>query len=410
MKPIATDNCDCDPGATCNMRPHMSRQATVLFFISIERSCYNSQLNGIFRLPCAKEWNVQVVPEAHSKTKIRKAMEFWKPDGVIMECGDTLKISPDVFGSVPVVLVDIGRRKPPEGVNVVGLDSGAVGCMGAEYLLGLDLPTYAYVGYWLPVLWDRQRRDAFSDTIRKSGRSLSVFFSGRKLPPAERHKRLLAWIKALPRPCGVMACNDSVGEEVLNICTRLGIRVPEDVAVLGVDNDGTLCENTNPTLASIDAGTFRSGTFAAQTLARLMSRTSPGSIEPVRQFYPPLRVEVRQSVRHLFCDRSKVATALELIRQRACEGIRVADVVAGMGVSRRAAEKQFRLATGKSILDEIDDVRFAKVFKLLREPNRRLGAIFGMCGFSTDVALRKAFRLRTGMSMRAWREHEMDGC
>ena len=385
------------------------KPTTILFFVSLDRHCFDTQLEGFFQYSRARKWRVQVVSEAISREKIRKAMEFWKPSGVIVEYGDTLRVSPSLFKDVPSVLIDIGRRKPSAAFNVVGLDSGAVGRMGAEHLLGLGLAAYSYIGFSQPMLWDRERESAFVETVRRAGGDASSFMSRRALSPDERHQRLFAWINTLPRPCGVMACNDRVGEEVLNICARLGISVPDEMAVLGVDNDATLCENATPPLASIDPGTSRSGFLAAQILDRSMSGRSRGCAPLVGNFYPPLRVVVRQSVRRLACDRSKVAAALEMIRRRACEGASVGDVVAEMGVSRRAAENHFRLATGKSILQEIDDVRFERVFEMLRDPKRQIGAVAGACGFSTEVALRKAFRLRTGMSMSAWRKTAANG-
>ena len=113
---------------------------------------------------------------------------------------------------------------------------------------------------------------------------------------------------------------------------------------------------------------------------------------------------MRQSTRRIACDRKRVADAVEMIRKRALEGLSVPDVVAFMGEPRRTAEMHFREATGRSIHEEIDEVRFAKVFELLRNPRQELGAIPDLCGFSTGVALRKAFLLRTGLSMRDWRK------
>ena len=160
------------------------------------------------------------------------------------------------IGNVPTVLLDIGKREPPDGFNIVKLDSGAVGRMGAEHLLGLNLKTYAYVGFMRTAVWDEERRTAFASAIHKAGCDYKEFCHARNLTPAARHARLYSWIKALPKPCGLMACNDAVGEEILNICSQLGIHVPNDIAVLGADNDMRLCENTVPTLASIDSGGY----------------------------------------------------------------------------------------------------------------------------------------------------------
>ena len=117
-----------------------------------------------------------------------------------------------------------------------------------------------------------------------------------------------------------------------------------------------------------------------------------------------VQVVERQSTRRMACDRGRVAEAVEMIRRRACEGISAAEVVKFIGEPRRTAEMHFREATGRSIHDEIDEVRFAKVFELLKNPRQSIDAIPDLCGFKTGVALRKAFRLRTGMSMSDWRK------
>lgn len=376
----------------------------ILFFISIERNCFATQLKGIYAYSRDRNWHVQVIENVSSRRGIRGALSLWNPTGVIVEYSDQQRISPSLFADVLAVYIDIGRlRLPPRG-NFVGLDSGEVGRVGAKKLLELDLPSYAYVGFWSPVPWDIERRDGFEGMIRRAGRPCRTFSAGRNQSAADRHQCLCRWLESLPRPCGVMACNDRIGEEVLNACSLLGLRVPDDLAVLGVDNDISLCENVTPPLASIDTGSSRGGFLAAQMLDRLMARGGADRVASAREFFAPLGIVSRQSIRRLACDRSKVSAALEMIRRRACEGIGVGEVAAMMGVSRRAAEKHFRLATGRTILDEINEVRFAKVFELLRDVRRPIDTIAGFCGFSTEVALRKAFRLRMGMSMSEWRE------
>ena len=143
--------------------------------------------------------------------------------------------------------------------------------------------------------------------------------------------------------------------------------MPNDIAVLGADNDMRLCENTVPTLASIDSGIFQEGMDIVRILDGLMTDDAANERQPVVMAHKPIRVVLRQSVRRLACNRSKVASALELIRRRACEGITVNDVASAMGVSRRVAEKHFRMVTNKSILQEILDRRFEEVFELLTQ-------------------------------------------
>ena len=126
---------------------------------------------------------------------------------------------------------------------------------------------------------------------------------------------------------------------------------------------------------------------------------------PRRAFlrYEPGTIVVRQSTRRFAFSRERIAEAVEMIRRRACEGISVEDVASYIGIPRRTAEMHFRAATGRSIHEEIDEVRFTKVLALLKNPRQTLDAIPDLCGFSTGVALRKAFKLRTGLSMREWR-------
>ena len=126
------------------------------------------------------------------------------------------------------------------------------------------------------------------------------------------------------------------------------------------------------------------------------------------QHSPPRGVITRASTRRVVSGSANVGMALELIRCKACEGIRVADVVSAMGISRRAAEMHFRLEVGRSIHEEIDEVRFAHVLANLRDSNKPISALADLCGFSSGSALRKAFGLRMGMPMRAWRKQQPD--
>ena len=273
--------------------------------------------------------------------------------------------------------------------------------LAARHLLALGMPNYAFAAFRIPLFWSNERKEIFTAEVNRAGRACAVFDPERELPPHRRQKALSGWLRALPRPCGIFAANDYVGEEVVNACVQLGIAIPDEIAVLGVDNDEQICENLSPTLSSIAPDFAEGGYMAAELLWRLVEKPR---LKPSVHLFDVTRIVTRQSTRRMACDRSRVASAVELIRRRACEGISVDDVVAGMGVSRRTAEMHFREATGHSILDEIDDIRFAKVFELLKNPRQSLDALPALCGFSTGVALRKAFRLRTGMSMRDWRK------
>ncbi len=375
---------------------------TVLFFISSTRHTCSNRLEGILRYARGRDWHVQVVERAFHKVNVREQLDFWKPIGVIAECGSGAReLNAASFGDIPAVYFDADRATSGAGCYV-GSDSDSISRLAARHLLSLGLPNYAFATFRLPMFWARERSEAFAEAVAKSGKGCFVFDPERELRPDARQRQLTAWLRNLPRPCGIFAANDYVGEEIINICGQLGISVPNDIAVLGVDNDEQICERLVPTLSSIAPDFVYGGYLAAKMLGEAIdgAATPDGDVS----LFATDRLVVRQSTRRIACDRKRVADAVEMIRKRALEGLSVPDVVAFIGEPRRTAEMHFREATGRSIHEEIDEVRFAKVFELLRNPRQELGAIPYLCGFSTGVALRKAFLLRTGLSMRDWRK------
>ena len=374
---------------------------TILFFISSTRHTCGNRLEGIHRYARGRDWHVQVVERAFHKVNVRRQLDFWQPVGVIAECGSgASELNAEAFGAVPTVYFDADRAVHGPGCYVA-LDSAKVGALAAEHLLSLDLPHYAFAAFRLPLFWARERCEAFVEAVQRSRRcGVSVFDPGREQVPDVRQQAMEEWVRSLPRPCGVFAANDYVGEEIANICARMGISVPGDIAILGVDDDEQICENTMPTLSSISPDFAHGGYLAAEMLGRLIDG---GRQRRAFLRYEPGSVVVRQSTRHIASSCERIADAVEMIRRRACEGISAKDVASYIGIPRRTAEMQFRAATGRSIHQEIDEVRFAKVFALLKNPRQTLDAIPDLCGFSTCVALRKAFKLRTGLSMREWR-------
>ena len=374
---------------------------TVLFFISSTRHTCGDRLAGIFRYAQECDWHIQVVERAFHRVNVRQQLDFWKPIGVIAECGSGApELNASAFGDIPAVYFDADRDLRGPG-HYVNLDSASVGRFAARHLLSLKLPNYAFAAFRLPLFWSRERGAVFTREIVRAGRRCFVFDRQKEQSQSARLKDIVAWLRYLPRPCGVFAANDYVGEEIVNACAQIGISVPDDIAVLGVDNDEQICETLMPSLSSIAPDFEGGGYIAAEMLGRMIDGVAP---ENEARLFTTDRIVLRQSTRRIVCDRKRVADAVEMIRKCACDGIAVSDVVSFMGESRRSAEMHFREATGRSIHEEIDEARFARVFRLLENPRQEIGAIAQLCGFSTGVALRKAFLLRTGLSMRDWRK------
>ena len=178
--------------------------------------------------------------------------------------------------------------------------------------------------------------------------------------------------------------------------------VPDDLAVIGVDDAHDICEHTTPTLSSVKPDFRRGGELAALLLAARL-RDSERFRGSRRRTFGPLMVVPRASTRRLAAHDAAVSEAIDLIRREACSGLTAARVLGRFPCSRRQAEMRFRKATGHSVLDEIHDVQLARAKDLLREGTMPLKAISDFCGFENPNSLRKFFKARTGRTMSEWR-------
>ena len=205
-------------------------------------------------------------------------LAHWHGHGIIANFDDR-HVARAIRGlDIPIVGVGggYGWHDPASGVPYIYTDNAAIGRLGAEHLLACGFEHLAYYGYPRTATsgWSEERAEAFATACRDAGRSCAVFTGrhGTARRWEELQRDLTAWVGRLPRPVGLMACNDVRARHVLEACRSLGLRVPHDVAVLGVDNDEMICELTDPPLSSIDQAARRIGYEAAAALDRLMAQ------------------------------------------------------------------------------------------------------------------------------------------
>ena len=221
-------------------------------------------------------------------------------------------------------------------------------------------------------------------------------------------RRLRAWLRSLPRPCGIFAANDYVGEEIVNICEQLGLSVPDDIAVLGVDNDELLCETSDPPISSVAIDHEKLGELAAEALRRLLSgrrRAKAADLTgvPFTLLAPVRGVVERQSARPVAPAAALAERAASFIRHNATKGITAADVVAHLRVSRTLANLRYRQIYGESILGAILRVRLDAAKRKLAETSLSIGQVAAACGFGSESRAKHLFKERFGVSMREWR-------
>ncbi len=309
---------------------------------------------------------------------------------------------------VPVVFFDAQELSQQQNrkflkYSTVTCDNRAVGRFGAEFLLKQGFSHFAYVGDVWNSSWSRGREEGFLERLKETGTSCDVY---RVESPRVRddwgrdQKELAKWLKALPKPVGVLAACDARGRQVLDTCQWADIGVPDEVAVLGVDNDELICSSANPPMSSVLRDTEGSGYLAAELLDRMMRRKRRK--KEALQYGPVDVVERLSTERFQFIDRLAVK-AVEFIRINSGIGMGVPDVVRRLGVSRRLAETRFRQATGHSIHEEIQSARLDQVCRLLRETELPIGKITDQCGFISESYLGLVFRRGHRMSMREYR-------
>jgi LacI family transcriptional regulator len=220
------------------------------------------------------------------------------------------------------------------------------------------------------------------------------------------HKRFQDWVRSLPKPAAVFTCNDLWGLQLAETCRQLGYGVPEDVAILGVQDDDLLCELARPPLSSIAIPAERIGFEAAAMLDRLLARPR---LRPPPLLFPPLGVVNRQSTDILAVSDPQVATAVRFIQERAHQPLLVEDVLQAVSISRRALERRFRQALHRTLGEEIRRAHLERARELLARTSLAMSAVAQRSGFTDGKHLATVFRQETGVTPTAYRAQLQSG-
>lgn len=281
---------------------------------------------------------------------------------------------------------------------------GRIGRKGAEYFLENDFRNYAFIGDPFRSNWSYEREKSFVDAVTEAGYSPYVYsVSQRKrFDWKQENTSLLTWLRSLPKPVGLLAAMDARGRQVIDACLKAGIGVPEEVAVLGIDNDALICELCLPTLSSIRLNSWECGYQAAEAIYQ-MSRGkrelhSGESIEIL-----PIDVVERRSTSFIHRNDPLIEKAVRFINLNAMSPILVRDVAKHLDVSRRTLELRFKKALGRTVLNEINQARCHRIQTFLSSTDLSIAEIAEYTGFSSDDNLRTFFVKMTGMRMKEFR-------
>ncbi|MEO1585079.1 MAG: XylR family transcriptional regulator [Planctomycetota bacterium] len=325
-------------------------------------------------------------------------------DGVIARTEN--KAISDALHSLNVPIVDLRGSFPPKHGRMIDTSPTACAELAFEHFWERGITAMAFCGYESVDFSERQRkafvehaatRDIAVDVFESDARSSDARIRASTLVSEARGEfdrtRMIEWLRGLPKPAAVLAANDVRGRQVLAACAEADIAVPEEIAVLGIDNDEVICELSHPPLSSIEPDTRSIGFAGAASLDTLMSEPSRVNASSVRMIQP-LGVTVRQSTDITAIDDLVVARAAKMIREQA-ESISSVEVLADMvGLSRATLERRFRSALGRSPHQEIDRIRLDRARSLVRGTTYPLHKIADMVGYSNASRLVDAYKRR----------------
>ena len=371
----------------------MSSLRSVALLIETSKTYGRGLLRGISRyVHTHRPWSI-FLEERGLDDPLPPWFRGWRGDGIILRSA-TIGVARAVRRRrVPAVY--LGELRDT-GLPMLHSDDRAIARQAAEHLLERGFELFAYVGLH-GVVWSDERLKHFTDRLREAGHDCDVY----EFRPADaeqrawlsREKELSQWLRSLPKPAALMACYDVMGVRVLDACREARIAVPEQLAVIGADNDPLLCTLATPPLTSVAHNLDRIGYEAAALLDRLMDGGNPP--EDV-SLIDPSGVVRRQSTDVLAIPDEKVAAALRYIREHACDGIDVDDVVHRVGMHRATLKRRFEKLLGRSPKAEIMRLQLDRVKQLLRETDFTLRRIADLAGFQHAEYMSVLFKRKEG--------------
>ena len=343
-------------------------------------------------------WTV-FLPEHGRGRPPLEALARWHGEGIIarIETPAIARVVADLRRTQLVDVVDVSAARLVPGVPYVETDDAAIASAAAEHFFERDFRQVAYLGD-RRFQWSANRRDAFVAAATAKGMAVDVFRHGRGY---DDDAAVEAWLAGLPKPVGVFCCYDIRGRQALDGCRRAGIAVPDEAAILGVDDDDLLCGLSSPPLSSVIPDAVGAGRHAAELLDRLMRGER---LDREEWLLPPVGISTRQSTDVLAIDDELIVAAVRQIRDHACRGLRVARLVKALDTTRRVLETRFTKRVGHTPHEEILRVQFRRVEQLLRETDLPLTEIAARSGFRHAEYMTVAFNRRHGQPPSTWRK------
>jgi len=325
----------------------------------------------------------------------------WKPDGIIAR--DSC-VSEEILASgVPIILLIHGTGRIAK-LPYVCTSSDTIGKMAADHFLHRGYSRFAYCGRSPSVEWAKSRGIAFARKVQQAGYKTQFYQypESKELQSWQNEQlRIIDWLKSLPKPTALLACNDDRALQVSDACQSAGIKIPEQVAVLGVDNDPLVCQLANPPSSSIALNSKMAGYEAADLMYRLINgeRMNSQSIA-----VKPTHIETRTSTDITTAPDPALAIALKYINRHHQEQMRIENIAGVAAISRRTLERKFRRFLGRSIHAQIRKVRIENSQQALAKTDEPISKIAIEFGYSNSKHFSRNFQQVTGTTPQNFRK------
>jgi LacI family transcriptional regulator len=329
----------------------------------------------------------------------------WNADGIIGQLYNR-DIEKIIQAGIPVIAQDFKERFT-EIPNITGGYHEA-GQLGADYFLKKGFTNFAFYGF-NDIVWSRERAEGFEERLKKRGHKVH-YFEHKKARSTElwyyKPSSLSRWLKSLPKPIGLMTCDDNQGQHITEACRQLGIRIPEEVAVLGVDNDEMICDLSDPPLSSIALDAEKGGYDAAKLMDYMIKH---GTSDYYNIIVKPVQVITRYSTDIYATNDDHIASSLKYIHQNIDKNLHVDEVVKQVPLSRRALEKRFLEITGYPIYKYIFNLRIEKFTQKLLDTDMSVFEIALDMGLTDSKNIARQFRQAKGCSPSVYRNKYVAG-
>ena len=376
----------------------------ILLIVESSRTCERDFLRGIARYARMHgPWTFYHKPKFYLRSDSRdisvSQIKSFSPDGIIVS--DVENVDEILAFNIPTVIHTF-KKNTYNSPMVMG-DTQRVGQMAAEHLLGLGHKNFAFCGIG-DYYWSRNRYDYFRRTIEEAGFAVSYYELNPRRIRVARHteqKLLAKWLKSLPKPVGMMTCADDCSQHIVEACKSVDVRIPEQLSVIGVDNDDMICELSDPPLSSISMNFEAAGYQTAILLEQLISneQVSHKSIT-----VEPTHVEVRTSSNINAIGDSDVAAAVRYIQTHASQQLQISDIMNHVTCCQRLLHDKFKQHLGRSIHAEIKRVRIEKIAAMLRDTELSVSQIAVRLGYYNANHLSRYFKQQMSMAPLAYRK------